>query len=119
MSRSFVDAVTTASIATDALRASAHPALARGISDPMMKQAENFSSFTPDCVLNALESLGLRCDGRLLALNSYENRVYQAGMEEGAPLVASTVPIHNSLAISLTSPKSPSLPETWTSVAWH
>lgn len=47
-----------------------------------------YSSLTPDCVLNALESLGLRCDGRLLALNSYENRVYQAGMEEGAPLVA-------------------------------
>lgn len=43
---------------------------------------------SPDCVLNALESVGFRSDGRLLALNSYENRVYQAGMEEGAPLVA-------------------------------
>jgi Ser/Thr protein kinase RdoA (MazF antagonist) len=53
-----------------------------------MQQAENFSTLTPDCVLNALESLGLRSDGRLLALNSYENRVYQVGMEEGAPLVA-------------------------------
>jgi Ser/Thr protein kinase RdoA (MazF antagonist) len=49
---------------------------------------ENFSTLSPDCVLNALESIGLRCDGRLLALNSYENRVYQVGMEEGAPLVA-------------------------------
>ena len=48
----------------------------------------NFSTLTPDCVLNALESIGLRSDGRLLALNSYENRVYQVGMEEGAPLVA-------------------------------
>lgn len=38
--------------------------------------------------MNALDSLGYRCDGRLLALNSYENRVYQAGMEEGAPLIA-------------------------------
>jgi len=38
--------------------------------------------------LNALESIGFRSDGRLLALNSYENRVYQIGMEEGAPLVA-------------------------------
>ena len=47
-----------------------------------------YTALTPDCVLNALESLGLRCDGRLLALNSYENRVYQVGMEEGAPLVA-------------------------------
>ncbi len=47
-----------------------------------------FSSLTPDCVMNALDSLGYRCDGRLLALNSYENRVYQVGMEEGAPLIA-------------------------------
>lgn len=53
-----------------------------------IEAAENFSALTPDCVLNALESLGLRSDGRLLALNSYENRVYQIGMEEGAPLVA-------------------------------
>ncbi len=48
----------------------------------------NFSALTPDCVLNALESIGLRSDGRMLALNSYENRVYQIGMEEGLPLVA-------------------------------
>ncbi len=48
----------------------------------------SFSSLTPDCVLNALESIGLRCDGRLLALNSYENRVYQVGIEDGAALVA-------------------------------
>ena len=48
----------------------------------------NFSSLTPDRVLNALENIGLRPDGRLLALNSYENRVYQIGMEDGAPLVA-------------------------------
>lgn len=47
-----------------------------------------FALLTPDCVLNALESLGLRSDGRLLALNSYENRVYQIGMEQGLPLVA-------------------------------
>ena len=54
----------------------------------LVKLPENFSTLTPDCVLNALESIGLCCDGRLLALNSYENRVYQVGMEEGAPLVA-------------------------------
>ncbi len=42
----------------------------------------------PDAVIDAVESLGLVCDGRLLALNSYENRVYQVGLEEGAPLVA-------------------------------
>jgi Ser/Thr protein kinase RdoA (MazF antagonist) len=38
--------------------------------------------------MNALDSLGCHSDGRLLALNSYENRVYQVGMEEGSPLVA-------------------------------
>jgi Ser/Thr protein kinase RdoA (MazF antagonist) len=42
----------------------------------------------PDTVLDAVEGLGLVCDGRLLALNSYENRVYQVGLEEGDPLVA-------------------------------
>ncbi|MEW5904182.1 MAG: serine/threonine protein kinase [Pseudomonadota bacterium] len=53
-----------------------------------MTSADSFSSLTPDAMLNALESVGLRCDGRLLALNSYENRVYQVGIEDGAPLVA-------------------------------
>ena len=47
-----------------------------------------YAGLTPDTVLNALESVGLRADGRLLALNSYENRVYQVGMEEGPPVVA-------------------------------
>lgn len=46
-----------------------------------------FAGLTPDHVLDAVDSLGLRSDGRLLALNSYENRVYQVGMEEGAPIV--------------------------------
>lgn len=52
------------------------------------KKEYSFSSLTPDCVMNALESVCFRSDGRLLALNSYENRVYQVGMEEGPPLVA-------------------------------
>lgn len=47
-----------------------------------------FAELTPDALLTALESTGLRCDGRLLALNSYENRVYQVGIEDSAPLVA-------------------------------
>ena len=47
-----------------------------------------FSALTPDLVLDALESAGLRCDGRMLALNSFENRVYQVGQEEGAPVIA-------------------------------
>ena len=47
-----------------------------------------FAGLTPDMVLDAVDSLGLRTDGRLLALNSYENRVYQVGLEDSAPLVA-------------------------------
>ena len=47
-----------------------------------------FSQLGPEVVLDALASVGLEADGRLLALNSYENRVYQIGMEQGAPVVA-------------------------------
>jgi Ser/Thr protein kinase RdoA (MazF antagonist) len=50
--------------------------------------AQPFFELTPDTVMDALGSVGLRGDGRLLALNSYENRVYQAGMEDGPPLIA-------------------------------
>jgi Ser/Thr protein kinase RdoA (MazF antagonist) len=47
-----------------------------------------YAALTPDCILDAIESLGLRTSGSLLGLNSYENRVYQIGMDEGPPLVA-------------------------------
>jgi Ser/Thr protein kinase RdoA (MazF antagonist) len=53
-----------------------------------MTQAAPFSDLDPTCILDALESIGLLGDGRLLALNSYENRVYQVGMEQGPPLIA-------------------------------
>ena len=49
--------------------------------------AAPYSGLTPDVVLDALSSVGLRPDGRLQTLNSYENRVYQAGMEDAAPAV--------------------------------
>ncbi|HZX29487.1 MAG TPA: serine/threonine protein kinase [Telluria sp.] len=52
-----------------------------------MNSHHPFSTLSPDCVFDALQSIGLYGDGRLLALNSYENRVYQAGMEEGPPVV--------------------------------
>jgi len=42
----------------------------------------------PDQILDAVESVGYDCDGHLLALNSYENRVYQVGIEDQIPLVA-------------------------------
>ena len=41
-----------------------------------------YSGLTPDVVLDSLETIGLRGDGRLLALNSYENRVYQIYLED-------------------------------------
>jgi len=47
-----------------------------------------FESLTPDFILNAIEQQGYVCDGRILALNSYENRVYQVGVEDGEPLIA-------------------------------
>ena len=46
-----------------------------------------YSTLGPDVVVEAVEALGHRCDGRVLALNSYENRVYQVGREEAAPVV--------------------------------
>jgi Ser/Thr protein kinase RdoA (MazF antagonist) len=46
-----------------------------------------FSRLDPLTVLDAVDSVGLRGDGRLLALNSYENRVYRVGREEGEPVV--------------------------------
>jgi Ser/Thr protein kinase RdoA (MazF antagonist) len=47
-----------------------------------------FALLTPDRVMNALDSVGLYTDGRLLALNSYENRVYQIGVQDDRPVVA-------------------------------
>jgi Ser/Thr protein kinase RdoA (MazF antagonist) len=47
-----------------------------------------FSALTPDFVINAVESIGLWCDARIYPLNSYENRVYQVGIEDSTPLVA-------------------------------
>jgi len=50
--------------------------------------AHPYSRLTPDLVLDAVASAGLRPDGRLLTLNSYENRVYQVGVEDGPMVVA-------------------------------
>jgi Ser/Thr protein kinase RdoA (MazF antagonist) len=47
----------------------------------------SYASLTPDTVLDALDGVGFRGNGRLLALNSYENRVYQVWMEDGPPIV--------------------------------
>ena len=47
-----------------------------------------YDRLTPDTILDAIESVGFLVDGRMLALNSYENRVYQIGIEEDKPLIA-------------------------------
>lgn len=50
---------------------------------------DSFYHLGPEQVLQAVESLGFRCSGRQLALNSYENRVYQIGLEDdNSPLIA-------------------------------
>jgi Ser/Thr protein kinase RdoA (MazF antagonist) len=46
-----------------------------------------YSRLSPERVVAAVEALGLACDGRVLALNSYENRVYQVGLEDAEPVV--------------------------------
>ncbi len=53
-----------------------------------MKTTSPFSALTPDIVLDALDSVGLRGDGRLTTLSSYENRVYQVQLEDGSSVVA-------------------------------
>jgi Ser/Thr protein kinase RdoA (MazF antagonist) len=47
-----------------------------------------FEVLTPDLVMDAMASIGLFCDGRLQALSSYENRVYQLALEDGTLVVA-------------------------------
>lgn len=49
--------------------------------------AHPFSYLTPELIIQAVEDLGYLSDARLLALNSYENRVYRIGIEDQAPLI--------------------------------
>ena len=48
----------------------------------------DYANLSPDTVLDAVESLGFLSDLRILALNSYENRVFQVGIESGTPIIA-------------------------------
>lgn len=50
--------------------------------------APPYEGLKPEVVLDAVESVGLQVDGRLLALNSFENRVYQVGIEQASPVIA-------------------------------
>lgn len=46
-----------------------------------------YDTLQPSLILDAVETTGVRCDGRLLALNSYENRVFQVGLEDTEPVI--------------------------------
>jgi Ser/Thr protein kinase RdoA (MazF antagonist) len=46
-----------------------------------------YTRLTPDLVIAAVESTGRLSDARILALNSYENRVYQVGLDESDPVI--------------------------------
>ena len=49
---------------------------------------DSYAALGPDAILDAVESRGYLCNGQFLALNSYENRVYQVGIEDAEPLIA-------------------------------
>lgn len=57
-----------------------HPAPSKSSETP-------YAGLAPEVVLDALDAVGLRADGRLLQLNSYENRVFQVFLEDGSAVV--------------------------------
>ena len=53
----------------------------------MTEEPHPYERLTPDLVMDCVESVGFQCDARNIALNSYENRVYQIGLEDDEPLI--------------------------------
>ena len=53
-----------------------------------MAAAAPYADLTPDRILDALDSVGIAGDGRMLALNSYENRVWLVYRDDAAAVVA-------------------------------
>lgn len=53
----------------------------------MSNNPHPYESLSPDLVIEAVEALGYWSDARIFALNSYENRVYQVGIEDQSPLI--------------------------------
>jgi Ser/Thr protein kinase RdoA (MazF antagonist) len=58
------------------------------MSDDPAQALAPYTDLDPGGVLDALDGVGLRGDGRLIQLNSYENRVYQVFLESGRVVVA-------------------------------
>ena len=52
-----------------------------------------FDALTPEVVIDAIESTGRVSDLRLFPLNSFENRVWQVGIEDAAPVIAKALQI--------------------------
>ncbi|HET9734270.1 MAG TPA: serine/threonine protein kinase [Burkholderiales bacterium] len=63
-----------------------------------MTTSAPYAGLTPETVLDALEGAGLRGDGRLLALNSYENRVYQVWLEDAVTTSSQEAPMSSVVA---------------------
>lgn len=53
-----------------------------------LDKSHPFDSLQPEFILDAIDSIGFETDGRVTALNSYENRVYQIGIEDNEPIIA-------------------------------
>ncbi len=58
------------------------------MSDEPTPALHPYATLTPEVVLDAIDACGLATDGRLLTLNSYENRVYQAWLDDGSRVIA-------------------------------
>ena len=58
------------------------------MSQPVKSNPTDYANLTPDTLLDAVEQCGYQSDGRFIALNSYENRVYQIGIEDDVPVIA-------------------------------
>lgn len=53
-----------------------------------MQTSHPYDVLTPEVILTAVERFGVRCSGGLLALSSYENRVYRVDTEDAGPVAA-------------------------------
>ena len=67
----------------------AEPSLIDAVEDGASQgESHPYNALTPDVVIAAVESRGMFSDARILALNSYENRVYQVGIDDAEPVIA-------------------------------
>lgn len=53
-----------------------------------MSSQQPYDNLTPDLILDAMESIGLHVSGSLFPLNSYENRVYQVGLDDNLDIIS-------------------------------